>query len=398
MLQLLRIVFTLYPSLILASALPDKTVLVPIVRIRNSSAHGAVVGVGTPPQRNIILLDTGSFSFTFENPNSQLCKQADQPCAAYGSYDNATSSTAVYAGFPASDGVQDFGYGSSINDTVILGEVHQTLSIANATVGHLDFFGSTHPLTAPQTGFLGMRAQCLERICHGPNIGFLEQLYGKSLIEKRAFSIYLGPDAPDATGAMIVSGLDRAKQASAFVNVPMADVGNATVTQNSTNYIYQSSYSVTLEGDGTTAGSSRSTTTKFIINNDDKLMLIDTGVSRWDMPHDVFVNGVAPFFGIEVDPNEYQFAPFAVDCSYRIASWSNTVNVYFNNDADVIKVPLAGLVTEFAPGQCILNVDGTGGIFGAPFLRNVLSVYDNEALTVSFSQVKYTDEEDIIAL
>jgi hypothetical protein len=395
MFQPLPIFSVVFPSLILASSLPDKTVLVPIVRIRNSTAHGAVVGAGTPPQQNTILLDTGSFSFTFENPNSQLCHQADKPCAAYGTYDNATSSTAVYAGFGASDGVQDFGYGSAINDTITLAQDNQTLTIANMTIGHLDFFASTHPLVAPQTGFLGMRVQCVDRICHNPSTDFIEQLYSKSLIAKRAFSIYLGPDDPGATGAMIVSGIDRAKQASDFVTIPMADVGNVTITQNSTNYIYQSSYSVTLEGNGTT---SSSTTTNYSITDSEKLTLIDTGTSRWDMPHDVFVNGVAPFFNIPIDPNAYQFAPFAVDCSYRNASRSNTVNVYFNDDMDVIRIPLAGLVTEWGPGQCILNVDGTSGIFGAPFLRNVLSVFDNEALTVGFSQVRYTDEVDIVAL
>jgi hypothetical protein len=288
---------------------------------------------------------------------------------------------------------QSIGYGSAINDTITLAEGDQTLTIPNMTVGHLDFFASTHPLVAPQTGFLGMRAQCVDRICHSPNIDFLEQLYSKNLITNRAFSIYLGPDDPGATGAMIVSGIDKAKQASDFVTIPMADVGNITITQNSTNYIYQSSYSITLDRNGTAS----STMKNFTLADQDKLMLIDTGTSRWDMPHDVFVNGVAPFFNIPIDPNAYQFAPFAVDCSYRTANRSNTVNVYFNDDKDVIKIPLAGLVTEWAPGQCI-NVDGTSGIFGAPFLRNVLSVFDNDKQTVVFSQVRYTDEVDIVAL
>lgn len=401
MLQKLQIAFAILPPLIFASSLPDQVVLVPIIRIRNSSAHGAVIGVGTPPQQNTILLDTGSFSFTFENPNSALCKQADTPCAAYGSYDNATSSTAVYAGFPANDGVQDFGTGSSINDTVTLssGAQDPSLAIANMTIGHLDVFYSHHALTAPQTGFLGMRAQCVNRVCHGPGIDFLEQLYSRALVAKRAFSIYLGPDDPDATGAMIISGVDRAKQASEFVTIPMVDVGNISLSENATNYVYQSSYSVTLAGNGTSVGTN---TTAFPLGDADKKMLVDTGTSRWDMPQAVFANGVAPFFGIAISGdgggNPSQLAPFTVDCAYRNASPLNTINVYFNDDKDVIRVPFAGLVTEWAPGQCIVNVDGGQGVFGAPFLRNVLSVYDNEKLTVSFSQVRYTDEEDIVAL
>jgi hypothetical protein len=290
--------------------------------------------------------------------------------------------------------VQDFGYGSSINDTVTLAGDNQTLTIANMTIGHLDFFGSSHPLIAPQTSFLGMQAQCMNRICHGSGNDFLEQLYRKNLIAKRAFIIYLGPDNPDETGAMIVSGIDKAKQASEFVTIPLVDVGNITLSQNATNYIFQSSYSVTLEGNGTMPGTNQSNTTKFPLDEDDKKMLIDTGTSRWDMPYDVFWNGVAPFFGITFDDkNPYQLAPFGVDCGYLNASPLNTINVYFNDDKDVIKIPFAGLVTEFAPGQCILNVDGGSGVFGAPFLRNVLSVYDNDALTVSFSQVRYTERK-----
>lgn len=53
-----------------------------------------------------------------------------------------------------------------------------------------------------------------------------------------------------------------------------------TVSQNETDYIYLSNTSVTLVGPSATT---KTNTTEFTLDEDDKLMLAGTRTRRWDM-------------------------------------------------------------------------------------------------------------------
>lgn len=53
-----------------AAALPEGVIELPLQRIKNQSAYGAEFLVGTPPQKAIILADTGSPTYAFESPSS----------------------------------------------------------------------------------------------------------------------------------------------------------------------------------------------------------------------------------------------------------------------------------------------------------------------------------------
>ena len=72
----------------------------------------------------------------------------------------------------------------------------------------------------------------------------------------------------------------------------------------------------------------------------DKMVLVDTGNSCWNMPYDIFGKDVAPLFKIAMGPKIHIPAPFAADCYYCDASSINAVNAFLDNNKNEIKIPL----------------------------------------------------------
>lgn len=55
-----------------AMALPEGVISLPLQRIKNQSAYGLELEVGTPPQRVVSLVDTGSPTYSFESIRETL--------------------------------------------------------------------------------------------------------------------------------------------------------------------------------------------------------------------------------------------------------------------------------------------------------------------------------------
>jgi hypothetical protein len=74
-----------------AQVLP-KYVTVPLSRGSGLEAYYAELAVGTPPQKSRLLADTGSPTFSFEDPRNPICQPPYSQCAYYGTFNNLTSS------------------------------------------------------------------------------------------------------------------------------------------------------------------------------------------------------------------------------------------------------------------------------------------------------------------
>jgi hypothetical protein len=155
--------------------------------------------VGNPPQRSVLKVDTGSSSIGFEK---------DKPCNLYGSYNNLTSTTAVYIRDCYTDFLQDYGYGSFINDTIRFSD-H---TVADFTLGTLDVFYAHFYLYPPVSGILGLGGECINSQACDDYPTLVQQLYDQKILKTRAFSIYLEPDNGHSTGTLLLGGVDRAKQ------------------------------------------------------------------------------------------------------------------------------------------------------------------------------------------
>ncbi|KAL7811153.1 acid protease [Trichoderma gracile] len=367
-----------------SSSLPDGVIHVPLSRIMNQSFYGMEFEVGNPPQRSWLKIDTGSPTIGFISPRSNLCLRPDAPCEALGTYDNLTSSTAVLA-FPDgsypnySDGLLDAGRGILVNDTVRFSGV----AVNNFILGSTDSFNLDVKLTQvnPFAGIMGLSAICFDPSCAVyPTL--VQQLADQGIIKTRAFSIYLGEDKPDAVGHLLIGGVDEAKRE-----------GPVFTQKLDTPWGMEYS-SFTLE-----KGGKRSVWPIGPGNETDW----DTGASYWGLPTDVFT-AVAAELGLPEDIDAVE-SPYEVDCKYRDVA-DAVLEVGFPNNG-VIKVPVGRLVTKLDSGKCVtFALNGTGGpgytpvatVFGQPFLRSVYATYNLDTLEVSYSQVKYTDEERIVAI
>jgi hypothetical protein len=63
-----------------------------LTRGPNLLSYHAELEIGTPPQKERLLVDTGSPTYSFISPRNPYCQTSNKPCAYYGTYDNLTSS------------------------------------------------------------------------------------------------------------------------------------------------------------------------------------------------------------------------------------------------------------------------------------------------------------------
>ncbi|KAI9831939.1 MAG: hypothetical protein M1819_004661 [Sarea resinae] len=358
-----------------AQPIPDGVLVVPIIRIENQSSYGMEIGVGNPPQVNILKLDTGSSTISFQNPQSNECQQSNSPCASYGSFDNSSSSTSKFVsstGF--SDQLIDHASGGYLNDTLRFGDQ----VVDDMTFGMRDVVGASYDILAPDAAILGLGQDCSDETCSGYNT-FQQQLYNRGIVNNRAFGMYFGRDELNATGSLIFSGYDRAKQADDgftldVVDPASSDANNGPFTVNLT------SYSTDIQGNRTTVPLDSGFST-----------LVDTGNPRWELPSNV-LSIVWDYLSVNTSLTAYQYGPYTVDCKFRRPT-NDTLTVAFT-DTKSITVTMDSLVTPIDSNVCATFV-GPGQNLGDPFLRSVYTIFDIDRHEISFSKVAHTDYMNI---
>lgn len=80
------------PTVIATSQLPSGVIAVPLTRNEGLTAYFAELHVGTPPQKQLLKIDTGSPRYSFLDPRNPVCEREGDPCVRYGTFDNETSS------------------------------------------------------------------------------------------------------------------------------------------------------------------------------------------------------------------------------------------------------------------------------------------------------------------
>lgn len=79
-------------SLVFAGNVPEGAIAVPLVRESGLGYYLAEFYVGTPPQKELLAMDTGSPTYSFLDPRNSVCESDTNPCSTYGTFDNTTSS------------------------------------------------------------------------------------------------------------------------------------------------------------------------------------------------------------------------------------------------------------------------------------------------------------------
>ncbi|KAM0462210.1 hypothetical protein ACHAO4_001411 [Trichoderma viride] len=357
-----------------AAALPEGVIELPLQRIKNQSAYGAEFLVGTPPQKAIINADTGSPTYAFESPKNSVCQRG--LCSEYGTYDNTSSSTTKWLNDGYNDLLIDHGFGSYINDTLTFGGV----TVTDMMFGTVELNAASFPIDTQQTAIFGLGAFCDTKACDTYPT-FLNQLKQKGLISRRAFSVYLGPNDADATGSLLIGGIDLAKRHGPVYKVNVEDP-SIPAANSQPNFVSLASLELQL------ANGTKLTSTY----DNGTYALWDTGNPHWYVQQDLF-DALTNYWGI---PNPDLTNDPVVDCKFRKPSADSiTVNIAPGVSLDV---PLSSIPVDMGDGTCTVPVYPYGDALGDPFLRNVYFTFDYEDLTIEFSLVKYTDETNIVKI
>ncbi|KAG5976342.1 hypothetical protein E4U55_007356 [Claviceps digitariae] len=356
--------------------LPVGVVAVPMTRNAQQDAYYAEFQVGTPPQKELLKVDTGSPRYSFLNPRNPVCARDGQPCRTYG--------------HDFQDDLMAVGRGDYLSDTLVLGGVTMKDMYFGYTSG---YSFPSHMIGEIQT-ILGMSLECgaVGTTCAGKGPYFLPELKNASIINRMSASFYFGPDDADVPNAQMILGgaYDKAKLEGELFTVNMVDP-YSSLANSQTNSVNVTALQVVLDGKQTT----RETYGEKGVGVP---VLLDSGVARWYLPQSIFDIVFHALGGSkEAAPGmAYQ----VIDCMYRDPNHATGYVAVEFGTAGTIKVPLHSLVTKFADGTCgsfIVPRDDVVSIFGDPFLRGTYIIYDQENWTVSMGQIKYTQEQNIVA-
>jgi len=80
------------PSTVPGFNAPAGTIAASLARGADLSAYFAQFSVGTPPQKEWLLVGTGSPTISVFDSRGTFCNETTKPCTYYGAFDNLTSS------------------------------------------------------------------------------------------------------------------------------------------------------------------------------------------------------------------------------------------------------------------------------------------------------------------
>ncbi len=334
--------------------------------------------MGTPPQKNILRIDTGSETIGFENPRSDECQQSNHPCWEYGSYDNLTSSTAVYVSIGYQSSISNHATGVFVNDTIRFGGA----DVTDFMFGTWDEVPTISAIPAPDTGILGLGATCYTAACDSYP-GFIQQVFERGVAGSRAYSVYLGPDEPGATGSLILNGIDTAKQAGPVHTLPMTDPASS-LSNRSPNWANYTSFTFS------------NASGPFVVPADPHFNRgwLDTGNKYFGVDIDTFLYA-ADYYGFQFTSGE---SPdhFPVDCSFRHRN-DASLTVTFAPGVE-FEISMDRFVAQLEDGTCGTYLNPYGASFGVPFLRNLYVVFDMDRAEVQLSRAAYTHDSHIVPI
>ncbi|KAB5533375.1 aspartic peptidase domain-containing protein [Coniochaeta sp. 2T2.1] len=331
-----------------STKLPHGVVSIPLNRIVNYTAYG--IDFGTPGQRNVLKVDTGSPSIGVENPRSNDCQQSNHPCAQYGSYDNLTSFADV--------------------------------SVSDFLFGTWDHVGANYFITAPDTGILGLGQICDTAACDLIPT-FVQQLFDRGVIGSRAFSAYLGPDEPLVVGTLLLNGVDKAKQSGPVHTIPMKGPASFT-TDQTPNIVNYTSFTFANSSGSFAVAAQEGANSGFL----------DTGNPYFSVDQQTF-EAAADYFGIKFDPTVFP-DNYQVHCSFRQRADASITTTFAPGVA--FTMTMDRFVTLLDDGKCVTYLSPGGPAFGDAFLRSMYVVFDIDNAEVCLSYAAYSEKTDIVAV
>lgn len=252
----------------------------------------AIVSVGTPPQIQTVILDTGSSDLYFDARSASACTEprTDSNSCRGGTFDSSSSSTyktTITGGFNTSFGDGSTATGDFGTDVVQIGDV----SLQNVQFGVARDVDST---TGFAIGLMGLGYsfnEASENIY--PNMP--EVLVDAGAINSRLYSVFLN-DVGDATGTILFGGVDTSKYTGDLTTLDLIPQGIETTDGETVNYVYEfvvavTALSTTANGKTTSVFSSGDASGQSYQNT--LPVLLDTGSAAWTVPSSIYADVAA---------------------------------------------------------------------------------------------------------
>ncbi|KAK3723628.1 hypothetical protein LTR37_001509 [Vermiconidia calcicola] len=354
------------------------TTVYDIITYSIGGAYYANLTVGTPPQQQVVILDTGSSDLYFDAASAPAC-QTDGPYECRGGTFSPGKSSTYDEVLPAPAFDTRYGDGSTASgpfgrDTICLADT----CVTNAQFGVATQVKST---TGYAIGLLGLGYSQNEATHHEyPNIP--EVLVNADVINSRLYSIYLN-DLGAETGNILFGGIDQSKYSGPLQMVDL--LPNALTAEIDQFITTVTALSTVVDGERNTVWSGGSAGVEAYTANDEALpVLLDTGSSAWNVPESYYPyivqnfpyigrNGLCPCSA--VDPADKLIVEFAGKIKIEVPASEFIVPIYNRTTNDEYEYPNG-------KDQCIFMIvpsKGTGMGFdtlGDAVLRSMYVVFD----------------------
>ncbi|KAL2264584.1 hypothetical protein VTJ83DRAFT_7094 [Remersonia thermophila] len=324
-----------------------------VINQRNGTRYAVEVAVGTPPQTQYLILDTGSPN-TWFNPTCETSRVVEE-CMRYPRFDLSKSSSLRNL---RASGLLLYGSGQAEIDWY-----SDTLKIGSATIKDQVIGVNVQSERIP-LGILGVSPP-LSGVNEYPYV--LDSMVSQGLIKSRAFSLDLrGVDNPN--GAIIFGGIDTGKYIGSFAKLPILPQSQSP-RGGSRYYVHMNAVGLTLP-DGTVLKSEELQTPVFL----------DSGATLSYLPTRIFEALANSFEGGAYEPDTgFYYLP----CS--ATNLNGTIDFYFGDK--VIRVALNDFIWQ-AGRYCLLGAvaEEREPVLGATFLRAAYVVFDQDQKNLHIAQ------------
>ncbi|KAI9272493.1 aspartic peptidase domain-containing protein [Sporodiniella umbellata] len=366
------------------------------------------VNIGTPAQKFVVTLDTGSADLWVPSNN---CPARECPFSRFNP-SNSSSYKSLEAPFNIQYGIGSVN-GTYVTDTVSLGGAtinNQQLGLATSSKDILfadESDGKTSHVDA--NGILGLGYPSLTQANsqgEGPYNPFVFNLVSQKLISEPVFSIYLNSITQTGwSGEIILGGIDNSKYSGELNYLPVATLSNRKsggVSGSGGKYYYWMVYGQGLGVKNATHGSNPYWRLKEM-----GAFILDTGTTLTYLPTSVATEIVTAFAGPNGFSLDRSSGVFAVDCDASKSparfelQMSNSNS--FSNQPLVVSVPASQLVIPLdsndpsTASACMFGIAPLGGsgsigsnmyLVGDSVLRSTYMVFDMGANRVGLASSK----------
>ncbi|PYH42525.1 pepsin-like aspartic protease [Aspergillus saccharolyticus JOP 1030-1] len=331
--------------------------------------------IGTPPQKVVLTLDTGSSDTWVNSANSSQCSAKNSPCKPYGVYDSSASSSykelSTFMNDTYGDGSNAYGHYATDNVTV-----------GGTTIKSMQFAVAEESSVVRGIAGVGYPISTYQAQADGRSYATLPQaLVDSGAINSLAYSLWL--DSEDSsTGSILFGGVNQAKYLGDLQTLPIVPRDGQYVS------LAIALTEVSVEKSG---ASSKKYTTSLPLS-----CSLDTGTTMTALPEDL-VNEIYKQLDASYD-SDTETASISCDAAKK------DYNVTYSFSGATVTVPISELVLPYAASaddesDCVFGIvpSQTGlNLLGDTFLRSAYVVYDMANNEISLANTNFSPGPDDI--